>query len=189
MTSPAKKLLLPLAVCISLFGCNTVSDVTTEDGGDLDWAHAIADGVVFDLYGEGLVMFEVKATYLDIRGFLYGEVQHPYWRFSYISPDGLLVRVIVHPHGSTTVTEDHGYFTDEIPFTYTSADVRDWLDLARSCYRQITGRADDVCYALTAACYEISSKAMVVLFDSMFLRLASVLIDMTDGTIIYIYFH
>ncbi|HDR06663.1 MAG TPA: hypothetical protein ENN88_03430 [Candidatus Coatesbacteria bacterium] len=183
MSPLAKKLLLPF-VCLLFLGCSTPSDIPPIKSGDLDWARAIADGVVADLYGEDLVMFAVAATYLDISGFLYDGAQHPWWRFSYIGYEGLYVRVIVHPHGSTTVTEGAGSFTSEIMFTYTSADVRDWLDLARYCYRLVTGREDDACYGLEAFCSEYGSEARIELYDAAFDPLARAVIDMSVGTLI-----
>jgi len=182
MTDLAKKLLLPLTLCLAITGCNTVSDVTPTQGGDLDWGRAIADGVVADIYGEGLVMFEVEATHLDISGSLYGGVQHPFWRFWYITPD-IVIQVVVYPDGSSAVTEYYSYYYDEIMFTYTAADVRDWLALARYCYRYVTGREDDVCYGFDATCREFGSTARIYLFDATFDRLARVYINMTDGTI------
>jgi hypothetical protein len=182
MTAFAKKLPLPLIVCIWLLSCNTVSDVIPTEGGDLDWARGIADGVVADLYDEGFVMYGVEATNLDLSGFLYGGVQHPYWRFSYINPD-FLVRVVVHPDGSTTLTEDESYYENEIEFTYTSADVQNWLSLSSHCYRYITGCEDDVCYGLTGRCSDYGSTAFVTLYDQNLERLAWVTIDLESGLI------
>ncbi|MCX7021973.1 MAG: hypothetical protein NTW26_06840 [bacterium] len=175
-------MLLTLSVCVSFLSCSTFTEVTPTEGGDLDWARGIADGVVAGLYDVSFVMFEVEATYLDFSGFLYGGVQHPFWRFSYINSDAC-IQVIVHPDGSTTVTEDNGYFDDEIMFTYTSADVGDWLALAQYCYRYITGLEDDVCYGFDAYCYEYGSYAGIYLYDSTFEELARVGIDLINGTI------
>jgi hypothetical protein len=184
LTNLVKKLLFPLTVCILFLGCNTVSDVTPTEGGDLDWARAIADGVAADTYGEGLVMFRVEATYLDFSGFLYDGVQHPFWQFNYfqIDPD-TWIRVFVHPDGSTTVTDAGSLYEDEIDFIFTSADVRGWLALARYCYRYITGREDDVCYGLSVHCSDYSSYAHIYLYDATFDKLAHVRIDLPDGTI------
>ncbi|HUT97795.1 MAG TPA: hypothetical protein VM054_01810 [bacterium] len=178
-----KKLLPPLIVGFALAGCSTFTEVTPTEGGDLDWARTIADGVIADFYDQSLVMFRVEATYLDIQGFLYGGVQHPYWRFWYNDPD-ILVRIVVHPDGSTTVMEDENYHSYDISFTYTSADLADWLELGRYCYRYITGREDDVCYGFEAFCGEYSSDARITLFNPTFDKLARVEINMIDGTLV-----
>jgi len=184
LTPLVKKLLLPLTVCLPFLGCNTISDVTPTDGGDLDWARGIADGVVADLYGEGFVMFEVEATYLDLSGFLYGGVQHPFWRLWYINNDpDIFIHVVVHPGGSTTVTEYYSYFYDEIEFIYTSSDVQNLLSLSSYCYRYITGHENDVCYGLSARSREYSSSAWIYLYNKPFEKLACVVIDLIDGTI------
>jgi hypothetical protein len=180
LTPLVKKLPLPLIVCALFLGCNTVSDVTPTEGGDLDWARAIADGVVADLYDQGLVMYRAEATCLDFFGILYDGVQHPYWRFSYINSD-VLVRIVVHPDGSTTVTEDVSYFENQTEFAFTSTDVVDWLDLAQYCYRYITGCEDDVCYGLGASCSEYGSTAFVTLYDRDIEGLAWVSIDLETG--------
>lgn len=190
MTPLVKKLLLPLTVCLPFLGCNTISDVTPTDGGDLDWSRGIADGVVADLYGEGLFMYKVEATYLDLSGFLYSGVQHPFWRLWYINNDPeIFIHVVVHPGGSTTVTEYYSYFYDEIEFNYTSFEVQNWLSLSSHCYRYITEREDDICYGLSARCREYSSSAWIFLYDGLFERLAGVVIDLIDGTISSFYLY
>jgi hypothetical protein len=187
LTAPANKLLLSLTVCILLAGCNTVSDVSPMEGGDLDWARPIADGVATDIYGEGLVMFRVVATYLDYSGFLYDIVQHPFWTFEYFHIESdTLIRIVVHPDGSTTVSEAGSLYEDEIDFTFTSVDVQDWLSLARHCYRYVTGREDDVCFGLAARCQESDSTGIVTLYDGNFEKLAYVSIDLVNGTINHI---
>jgi len=180
LTFRAEKLLLPAIVCTLFLGCNTVSDVTPTEGGDLDWARAIADGVVADLYDQGLVLYAVEATCLDIFGSFYDGTQHPFWRFSYINSD-ILVRIVVHPDGSTTVTENVSYYENQTEFAFTSADVGNWLDLARYCYRYITGREDDVCYGLWCFCSDYGSSATVTLYDEYFDGLAWVSIDLETG--------
>jgi len=129
-------------------------------------------------------MFQAEATYLDLCGCLYGGVQHPYWLFGYFKTDpDTLILIVVHPDGSTTVTDYASYYEEEIDFTFTSADVQTWLALARDCYRYLTGREDDVCYGLAAHCLESDSTAFVTLYDENYVGLALVTIDLEDGTV------
>ncbi len=167
----------------ALLGCDLISDTGPMQGGDLDWARAIADTRIEELYKNGFVMYRIEATYLDSYGYLYDGAQHPYWCFTYINHESFVVLIVVHPDGSVSVEEYESYYDDEIDFDYTSSDVHDWISLSSYCYRYITGLQDDVCYGLYGVSGQHGSYVDIYLYDKYFFELARVEITPEDGEI------
>jgi hypothetical protein len=175
-----------LCAVLLLFGCDLLTGTDQPDIGDWDWAEKIADDLVEETYGGAPVKHEFEANYLNADGRLYGGVQHPLWHVVYKNMDIVYspeVHVIVHPDGSTTTFTDSGW-GEYREIDYSSGDVCDWLWLAISCYRYVTGRQDDVCYGLH--CYSTINGgdfATVTLYDSDIEELAWVRIDIEGGII------
>lgn len=152
---------------ILLLSCTTMTNVNDTTAGDWDWALDIATQAIEDSYGTDFYTRSFYAENLNMEGFLDEGMLFPVWTIYLANGENYYLRIRVHPDGDYFLEKRERRYgwDDPLNFCYTSVDVRRWLAIASYAYRQLSGRLDDVSYAIGCRNQQYWDNVSIELYD------------------------
>jgi hypothetical protein len=184
---PRNTLYLLLIAGLLLTGCELFSGTATPNNNSdtgYTWAREKALEAVNSEYQGDFFVHSFRSQRVDISGQLDKAMQAPYWEFIILDGVEVLLDVRVSALGKVSIFPWFRYHDyDPLAGTYPDHDLRNWLGNARTAYRDISGRDDDVSYGLECRGYGNGDYAYIDLYNKYGTMVGSVSLNPETGEI------